>query len=580
MGNVIAEVLLTAKEQLDEAINNATKLAKDINVVNEVEEARNNFSNLKSRLDNSDNMLNSKRDKSVKINSKDVENLNLNNFDENTRDILQGLSSGTINAVLGDKNVKTNNIDDGAVTSLNTYLFEGTVTENSITVDYKNMIISVKANSFIFINNISYRISTSDLEIEIPENSISRAHLLVYNRNDNTLRLEINDNTFNNYDILICYIYNYKVYCKNRECIKVINKINGLHDIEYVVNNVLNNEFKNIKVKFIGDSITAGVGSTGYGLTTTEIGSTGKYIPLQNSLCWSNKLARRIEELYSNNTFILPSQITDSITSVFATNKYYLLRESKYYVPSTGTECFNYSFTGDSINIYFTKQVGSGIAGIYIDGNKIEDIDLYSATTEYNFKYEINGLVNGIHILSIKGAGQNASSSSRRLYIEALEIPKTVTCVNWGISGITTENIVNWKEQLIESDDDIVIMQIGTNDRAFNDVSVTLNNLRIIIDYIKNNNKELILCCATPVSKTDDEKDVRKFKMQRIVACISKIAKENNIRFINQYNYLSMYCKEKEIEIDTLLSDGLHPNDKCYDIMYNNACKEMNIAIE
>ena len=41
-----------------------------------------------------------------------------------------------------------------------------------------------------------------------------------------------------------------------------------------------------------------------------------------------------------------------------------------------------------------------------------------------------------------------------------------------------------------------------------------------------------------------------------------------------------MYCKEKEIEIDTLLSDGLHPNDKCYDLMYHNACKELNIAIE
>ena len=68
--------------------------------------------------------------------------------------------------------------------------------------------------------------------------------------------------------------------------------------------------------------------------------------------------------------------------------------------------------------------------------------------------------------------------------------------------------------------------------------------------------------------------------MQRILTCISKVAEENNIRFVNQYNYLSMYCKEKDVDINSLLKDGLHPNDTGYELMYYNACKELNIAVQ
>ena len=485
--------------------------------------------------------------------------------------IIEYLLNGSIN---------TNNLSDGSVTFNKCFLFEA-ILSDKIVVDFLRMKIYINKNSYIFANERSYRISDKDLEIQMPSAINSRVYLLTFNTVNGSLSLNANNSgLFTSKDVLICYIYNNNVYGKNINLIDVIGNVGQLHDIDYVINKIINDQFNNVKVKFIGDSITAGVGSTGYGLTDVPIGTTGKFVPLQDSLCWANKLARRIEELYSNNTFILPSQITDSITSVSNSNKLSLLREQKYYVPAVGIKCFDYSFKGDSINIYFSKQAGSGIVGVYIDDNKIGDVDLYSSTAEYSFKYEVNGLENGEHILSIKGAGQNASSSSKRIYIEALEIPKKVTCVNYGISGITTESVVNWLDQLIETDDDVIIMQIGTNDRAFNDVSITLKNLRTIINYIKSKSKELILFCSSPTSKTDDEKSSHKLKMQRILTCISKVAEENNIRFVNQYNYLSMYCKEKDVDINSLLKDGLHPNDTGYELMYYNACKELNIAVQ
>lgn len=524
-------------------------------------------------------LLPSKRDKSVVLGANDIQDLNINNFDEETRAILQGLKSGSVNAVLGLKNVRTNNIDDGAVNSLNTYLFEGSVLKDLITVDFLNMKITIKNNLYILADWRSYKATSSDIEITIPTAVSGRVHLLLYDRNTNAIRLIPNNELPTNYDILICYLYQNIVYGKNSRFINVIsNETLRIHSIDYIINRMINDPFKNVKIKFIGDSITAGVGATGYGLTETKIGTTGKFVPKQDSSCWANKLGRKLESLYSKNTFILPTQINDTITSQLNTDKLSLLRMYKYYMTSViGTEVFNYTFTGDMINLYFTKQSGSGIAGIYVDGVKKTEVDLYSSSTENKFKCSVTNLGNSKHTLSVKYEGKNDNSVSSRIYIEGLEIPKTVACVNWGISGATTESIVTWLDQLIENNDDVIIMQIGTNDRVFNDISVTLNNLKIIIDYLKRNKKELILSCSLPIGETNS--NLYNTKMSNIMSSISKIANENGIGFINHYNYFSMLCKEKGITIETYLGDGLHPNDGGYDLMYCNACKEMGIGI-
>ena len=547
----------------------------DIKKVNESLEQKASF----EQVNYINTLLPSKRDKSVVLGANDIQDLNINNFDEETRAILQGLESGSVNAVLGLKNVETNNIDDGAVNSLNTYLFEGSVLKDLITVDFLNMKITIKSNLYIFADWISYKATSSDIEITIPTAISGRVHLLLYDRNTSVIRLIPNNELPTKYDILICYLYQNIVYGKNSRFINVIsNEILRINTIDYVINNVINDPFKNVKIKFIGDSITAGVGATGYGLTETPIGTTGKFVPKQDSLCWANKLGRKLENLYNKNTFILPSEIKDTVTSQLFTDKFSFLRMYKYYNTTIqGQEIFNYTFNGDMINLYFTKQAGSAIVGIYIDNVKIAEVDLYSSSTEYSFKYSINNLSNTTHTLSVKYLRKNVSSSSNRIYLEGLEIPKTVTCVNWGISGSTTENIATWINQLVEENDDIVILQIGTNYRVFNDISITLNNLRIIIDYLKNNKKELILSCSLPSGETNS--NLYNTKMADIMSAINKIANENGITFINHYNYFSMLCKEKGVSIEEYLNDGLHPNDKGYDLMYANCCEVLELPI-
>lgn len=51
------------------------------------------------------------------------------------------------------------------------------------------------------------------------------------------------------------------------------------------------------------------------------------------------------------------------------------------------------------------------------------------------------------------------------------------------------------------------------------------------------------------------------------------------IPLISLYNKFNEYCHTNNIEINTLLADGLHPNDAGYDIMFNIIMSEIGIAL-
>ncbi len=47
---------------------------------------------------------------------------------------------------------------------------------------------------------------------------------------------------------------------------------------------------------------------------------------------------------------------------------------------------------------------------------------------------------------------------------------------------------------------------------------------------------------------------------------------------ISMYSQFLEYCEMKEITVDSLLVDGLHPNDKGYDVMFKLILKELGIG--
>ena len=47
---------------------------------------------------------------------------------------------------------------------------------------------------------------------------------------------------------------------------------------------------------------------------------------------------------------------------------------------------------------------------------------------------------------------------------------------------------------------------------------------------------------------------------------------------ISMYKLFIEYCEAKNIAFETLLADGLHPNDKGHEVIYNLILNEIGIA--
>jgi hypothetical protein len=75
---------------------------------------------------------------------------------------------------------------------------------------------------------------------------------------------------------------------------------------------------------------------------------------------------------------------------------------------------YKLTFRGTDVLVYVTKTAASGKADFYIDGVlKVNDLDLYSATTTYKVKvFDSAPLTDGIHILTIKVTGLKRTAAT------------------------------------------------------------------------------------------------------------------------------------------------------------------------
>lgn len=165
------------------------------------------------------------------------------------------------------------------------------------------------------------------------------------------------------------------------------------------------------------------------------------------------------------------------------------------------------------------------------------------------------------------------------------------TVSNWGNRGMSAGRWMNMGhidtngtykkciEQLIENDDDLVICTIGTNDRTYDTYNNYIIAMQQLIDYIVNTrNKQLILVSSIPASIENETNGTQKFHMEDVDNAITALARKNNLINISLYRKFSEYCNSRNITIDSLLSDGLHPNDTGYEVMFKLMCEELEIA--
>nr|WP_277818747.1 SGNH/GDSL hydrolase family protein [Bacillus sp. TL12] len=217
---------------------------------------------------------------------------------------------------------------------------------------------------------------------------------------------------------------------------------------------------------------------------------------------------------------------------------------------------------------------------IYVDGVKWGELDTYGTYAD-NVEKKITGLTLGDHLVEIRETNRkNAGASGYSIYIQGLKIPKTADVVNFGISGKHSQYLYQQRDQLIESADSIVIMQIGTNDRHnFKTTAVTKSYQRELIKYIRSLGKDVIVMAANPVSVANDMEAVRNFKMDDVDRSIHQVTKEFKMDYISNYKGYMEYAVNTGVTIDSLLFDGLHPNDEGYKVMFENTAKGLGLTL-
>lgn len=159
-------------------------------------------------------------------------------------------------------------------------------------------------------------------------------------------------------------------------------------------------------------------------------------------------------------------------------------------------------------------------------------------------------------------------ANSLKAYWES-KFPNVIVTNN-GTSGRSSDQLISLWNNIVSSYDDIIICMIGTNDRYMPDsrtLSDYMGYLEQICDLATGANQQLILMSCIPASVANDAAALN-FHIEDVEHAIRYVTAKKHIPFLNLYEKFIEYCGTHGITIDSLLYDGLHPNDAGYDVMF------------
>lgn len=155
---------------------------------------------------------------------------------------------------------------------------------------------------------------------------------------------------------------------------------------------------------------------------------------------------------------------------------------------------------------------------------------------------------------------------------------------NYGAVGAFSSQIDKHLNKLVDNNDDIVILLLGINDRKrINGLKELNNNLRSIIDKLKDMNKSIIVLTPTPSISKNEYYENRIYHTPDIVKIIKEVTFEKNVQLIDLYEYVNRYLEINNLRLEEIIfgencrNDGFHPSDKVQKIMFDKIIKEIEI---
>lgn len=136
---------------------------------------------------------------------------------------------------------------------------------------------------------------------------------------------------------------------------------------------------------------------------------------------------------FCKETVSVETIIQDDSTSLTYTGTWLVDNNSSYnggsakYTSVTGSKVA-FSFTGNKLELYTSTYNNRGIAKITVDST-VYNVDMYSAPVFNNVKvFELGGLADGVHNVSIECTGnKNPNSSSSIVIIDYIKTYASIT---------------------------------------------------------------------------------------------------------------------------------------------------------
>ena len=357
---------------------------------------------------------------------------------------------------------------------------------------------------------------------------------------------------------------------------EIINRFSRLGSPKEMLAEFIYNPTKSMRIKLLGDSITHGMGGTGYSEDGEVIpGTTVKMNP--NGYCWANRLRDLLQwkfggwQLLSFNSDYVNTHSKDYIDNTALGN--YQFRNK------TTDKLLSFDFNGEDVSVVYYTYSSGGIVEVYIDGVFNSTIDSYSSTDSHNVEHRIT-VPKGNHKLEIKGTNtKNANSNGTIFTFEGIKVNKKTEVVNYAQSGKNSKHFYQQRDTVVESTDDIIMMMLGTNDRHnLANTEETKLYQRAVIDTAHAKGVKVILMSACPANVSADNHSTRNFGMFDVDKAIRELAYEYGMEHISNYDGFLEFSEYRGVNMDTLLGDGLHPNDEGHDVIFRNIIRKLGIT--
>ena len=158
------------------------------------------------------------------------------------------------------------------------------------------------------------------------------------------------------------------------------------------------------------------------------------------------------------------------------------------------------------------------------------------------------------------------------------------TIENKGCSGAFSYQIRNHLDTLISSEDQLVLILMGLNDRKRqNGMEELRNHCEYVVDHLTGSGKVPVLLTPNPSAFENEHRPSRIYHTEEVVQVLQDIAHSRKVLLADNYRYIEDYLAKNQLTIDHIIygqgcdNDGLHPSDSVQKLMFQNLMETLQI---